>query len=87
MKPDYKLTRREFLKLSGMFVGAMMLPRPKGVFAAAARQFPQAEKLGRICVGMEGAWFKLKTEPNINAPEAGMVWRRAPAFPSGDNDG
>ncbi|HOA21833.1 MAG TPA: L,D-transpeptidase [Anaerolineaceae bacterium] len=75
MKPVNKLTRREFLKLSGMFVGAMMLPRPKGVFAAAAGQFPQAEKLGRICVGMEGAWFKLKTEPNVNAPEAGMVWR------------
>ena len=75
MKSDYKITRREFLKLSGMFAGALMLPRPKGVFAAAAGQFPQAEKLGRICVGMEGAWFKLKTEPNVNAPEAGTVWR------------
>lgn len=58
-----------------MFLGAMMLPRPEGVFAAAAGQFPQAEKIGRICVGMEGAWFKLKTEPNVNAPEGGTVWR------------
>ncbi|MFZ3071528.1 MAG: L,D-transpeptidase [Anaerolineaceae bacterium] len=72
---DQKITRREFLKLSGIFVGALALSRPKLTFAKALTQYPEGANLGRICAGQEGAWFELKTEPYLNAPKAATVWR------------
>lgn len=75
MKSDQKITRREFLKLSGMFVGALALQPPKKSFAKSLFQYAQGARLGRVCAGMEGAWFKLKSEPNVNAPETEIVWR------------
>lgn len=68
-------TRRDFLKLSGVFLGAMTMPRLSSAFFSLQQQVPNSGKLGRICAGEEGAWFELKTEPYVNAPKADIVWR------------
>jgi hypothetical protein len=68
-------TRRDFLKLSGIFLGAVALPSWSDALIKPYIQLSQSEKLGRICAGAEGAWFDLKTEPSENAPSAGIVWR------------
>jgi len=77
MKFNQKISRRDFLKLSGAMLGGLMLPRSKGVLSNffPQAQVPQGTNLGRICAGEEGAWFHLKTEPNVNAPDGKIVWR------------
>jgi len=77
MKFNQKISRRDFLKLSGAMLGGLMLPRSKGVLSNffPQLQVPQGTNLGRICAGEEGAWFHLKTEPNVNAPDGKIVWR------------
>ncbi|HOF25599.1 MAG TPA: twin-arginine translocation signal domain-containing protein, partial [Anaerolineaceae bacterium] len=77
MKFEQKVSRRDFLKLSGIVLGGLLLPRPKRSLANLFSQaeFPQGVNLGRICAGQEGAWFHLKTEPNVNAPDGKIVWR------------
>ncbi len=75
MNSNHRLTRREFLKLSGLVAGALALPLPKRAIARPAQQFAEGINLGRICAGKEGAWFRLRSEPNINAPETELVVR------------
>ena len=77
MKFNQKMSRRDFLKLSGAMLGGLLLPRSKGVFSNYLPQadVPQSANLGRICAGEEGAWFHLKTEPNVYAPDGKIVWR------------
>lgn len=75
MDKHQKITRREFLKISGMFVGALALPHSKSVLAKPLFQYPEGAMLGRVCAGQEGARTDLRTEPNLAAPSAGIAWR------------
>lgn len=68
-------TRRDFLKLSGLALGALALPKWADPMLKPKQQFSQSARLGRICQGEEGAWFHMRTKPNVNAPSAGIVWR------------
>jgi hypothetical protein len=77
-KPDKKrLSRREFLKISGLGLGAIMLqPYLK---AWAFPEFPESQPLGRVI----GGNISLKTRPDIDSPDAGylsdddiVVWMR-----------
>lgn len=70
-----KLSRRDFIKFSGLALGALALPSwPKNMLQSET-PFPVAGRLGRICQGNEGARFDLKAEPNVNAANVGIVWR------------
>jgi len=68
--------RREFLKYSGLVMGGLLLPETASrLLVPQSTFFDSGNKLGRICVGDEGAQFDLKSEPNWNAPSTGIVWR------------
>ena len=70
-KPPNELNRRDFLKLSGLAAGASILtPWSKSIFQD---EFPDAEKLGRIAVGM----VDIKLSPNFEAPNIGTYYEDA----------
>ena len=86
MERKKKLSRREFLKLSGIALGGLALGSGKAgqVLANSSSffqdepltpDFPQGTQLGRVCVGEPGAHFDIKTEPYWEAPSAGTAWR------------
>ena len=64
------ISRRDFLKLSGMSLGAMALnPFERfDAFQPFAAQFPQTERLGRISVFPNFYSTEIKTKPNEYAP-------------------
>ncbi|MGI6249840.1 MAG: L,D-transpeptidase family protein [Anaerolineaceae bacterium] len=77
MKFGNKITRRDFLKLGGLAVGAALLPvslQNKSVYKPV-QQYPDGASLGRVCAGDIGAWMEIKTEPNMRAPVAKTVFR------------
>lgn len=66
-----KLSRRDFLKLAATSVGGLavrpwrrLLPLP---------EFPQAERLGRVCEGM----VKLRAQPDHDAQSVGVLYEDA----------
>lgn len=69
------VSRREFLKLSGLALGGLALPSWAKEFFLGQNQFPQADRLGRICAGDEGAHFDLRAGPSWNSSISGTVWR------------
>lgn len=69
------VSRREFLKISGLAVGGLALPSWAKEFFLKQNQFPQADRLGRICAGDEGAHFDLRAGPSWNSSTSGTVWR------------
>jgi lipoprotein-anchoring transpeptidase ErfK/SrfK len=73
-----KMNRREFLKLSGFGIGALFLP-PLNLWKYQAPEFPQAEKLGRVCTGT----IKVRAHPSAESasvgtlyPDGVVVWQR-----------
>jgi len=68
--------RREFLKYSGLVMGGLLLPETASrLLVPQSTFFDSGNKLGRICVGDEGAHFDLKSEPNWDATSTDIVWR------------
>jgi lipoprotein-anchoring transpeptidase ErfK/SrfK len=63
-----KLTRRDFLKLSAISMGALSLRPWTKLYSLP--DFPQAERLGRICVGMS----ELKARPDFESNTLGPVY-------------
>jgi hypothetical protein len=85
MKRKDQLTRREFLKLTGMAFGGLALAgRLTGNAIAnginflqgepGTSVFPEGKLLGRICAGYPGPRFDIKSEPYWDAPATGTAW-------------
>ncbi|HNY84371.1 MAG TPA: L,D-transpeptidase [Anaerolineaceae bacterium] len=73
--PSQLFNRREFLKLSGMAAGALMLPIDWRSLRQQSAFFPDGALLGRMCDGEVGAFRDVYTEPNINAPTVRRIYR------------
>ena len=80
-----KFSRRDFMKLTALGLGAAALGQTplkrvfaKGQFSSQNQlsdiAFPEGKLLGRICAGSPGARFDIKSEPNMNAPSVGTAW-------------
>jgi hypothetical protein len=65
------LTRREFLKLSAIGAGSLILRPHKGVQYQG--EFPVAERLGRVNAGV----VELRAQPNIDSPSLGVLYEDA----------
>ena len=78
---DGRLTRRDFLKLAGVTLGGLALPpalpgwlAPGGLGSALLLpEFPEAEHLARVAVGMAD----LKQRPDPDSPTVGVVYEDA----------
>jgi hypothetical protein len=65
------LTRREFLKLSAIGTGSLLLrPQAGGQYQG---EFPAAERLGRVNAGV----VELRAQPNIDSPSLGVLYEDA----------
>lgn len=75
------LSRRDFLKLSVLGLGALVIPpallEERGVFRPLP-QFPEGELLGRNCaadVNLAGGMIELRSRPSVDAPVVRKVYR------------
>lgn len=66
------ISRREFLKYGSFFVSSVML-NPGMQWLALQTDFPDAERLGRICVGK----VDIRSSPSVDAPSAGVLYEDA----------
>ena len=80
-----QFSRRDFLKLTGLGLGAMALNPLKGTFSTVAplAQFPAGDRLGRIAVTPNFYSTPLRTQPDQNAQtirnlqqDDVIVWQR-----------
>lgn len=73
---SYQLSRREFLKLAALGMGGLSLsslPFPVLAGGLALPEFPSAERLGRVAVGM----VELKQRPDLESPTLGILYEDA----------
>lgn len=68
------ITRRDFLKLSAVSLGSLAL-RPWNDlnfdhFANGLPEFPQSDRLGRVCKGM----LEVKARPNLDSQTVGVLY-------------
>jgi len=71
-KIKHDFSRREFLKLGTYLAGAAIL-YPWIKWSDLQRDFPDAEKLGRICVGK----VDLRASPSVDAASVGVLYEDA----------
>ncbi len=78
MQNKPQLTRREFIKLTALSLGGLALTPVLRVHPGARQlqEFPQGERLGRVC---EGKW-EVKARPNLDSQTVGYVYEDA-VFP------
>jgi lipoprotein-anchoring transpeptidase ErfK/SrfK len=73
MPPD-TITRREFCKISALSLGSLFIPGAleAGIFLPMRLldDFPQAERLGRVCAGK----VPLKQRPDMDSPDVGALF-------------
>jgi hypothetical protein len=74
MKNRSLLSRRNFLKISAIGLGALFF-NPGLKQNQGLSEFPNSDKLGRVCAGGEGAHFDLKQLPYSDSPSSGTVFR------------
>src|SRR3972149_5141576 len=74
MSADSRFSRRDFMKLSGLGLGALALGSPRSPVARSLWQveFPQSERLGRVVEEL-GTFINVRTRPSSDAPEAGRL--------------
>jgi len=65
------LSRRDFLKLSAAGLGGLALEPWRRIFQLA--DFPQAEKLGRVCFGS----IEIKAQPDYDGQTVGILYEDA----------
>jgi len=70
-----KISRRDFLKLTGLAAGSLMLPFGKASASSLLQEWPVGANLGRVAVGEMRSFIDLKAEPNMNAATTTRVWR------------
>ena len=66
------ISRREFLKLSAIGFGGLAFANGKVQYLKLP-EFPQSERLGRVCYGM----VELKARPDENAQTVGRLFEDA----------
>jgi lipoprotein-anchoring transpeptidase ErfK/SrfK len=69
---DHSFSRREFLKLGAFSFGAIAM-RPWLTWLELQGEFPDAERLGRICVGK----VDIRTKPSVDAASVGVLYEDA----------
>jgi lipoprotein-anchoring transpeptidase ErfK/SrfK len=77
------ISRRDFLKLAGLGLGALALPRrtsnlPSLLPALALPEFPQSEIIGRNCAAdanLSGGMIEMKARPDVNSATVRNVYR------------
>jgi hypothetical protein len=69
MKIDNPLSRKEFLKLTGIGVGALAIRPWENLLYQA--DFPQAERLGRVADPV----IRLRQRPDVNSPEIDTLYQ------------
>lgn len=77
MNTDLLINRRQFMQVSlGVLAGIALVNNPRKVAAfSKSYQIASATKLGRVCVGGEGAHFDLKAKPDTYSNSVGTVYR------------
>jgi lipoprotein-anchoring transpeptidase ErfK/SrfK len=71
IRPHSVLSRREFLKLAALSLGGLSFTHYEN--GLALPEFPKAERLGRVSVGM----VELKMRPDPDSPTAGVLYEDA----------
>ncbi len=69
---DTSYSRRSFLKLGALSLGALAL-RPWNNWSQLLDEFPDAEQLGRICVGK----VDVRSRPSVDAESVGVLYEDA----------
>lgn len=80
MKQKHQISRREFLKLTAIGLGGLVLSgrNPRSVLSQTSQiitddpyapTFPENIRLGRVCVGGPGTPIGIFSEPHMNAPQ------------------
>lgn len=72
MRNPYELSRRDFLKFSALGLSAFAF-RPFQRWKAQLSDFPDAERLGRICVGK----VDLRAKPSVDSASVGVLYEDA----------
>ncbi|MGE5071874.1 MAG: L,D-transpeptidase [Anaerolineae bacterium] len=84
MQSPFRFSRRDFIKLAGLGLGALAFS-PREPWHAPARlpQFPAGDRLGRVAVTPNFYSTALRSQPNENAPKVRdvpqdevVVWQR-----------
>jgi hypothetical protein len=75
MNLNNNISRRDFLKLTGLAAGSLMLPFGKASASSLLQEWPIGANLGRVAVGEMRSFIDLKAEPNMNAANTTRVWR------------
>lgn len=83
MKNPDSPSRRDFIKLAGLGLGALALTPPRLQSIRPLAQFPAGDRLGRVAVTPNFYSTELKSQPNQNAPairnvpqDEVVVWQR-----------
>jgi len=71
VRPRSALSRREFLKLAALSLGGLSFTNYRN--GLALPEFPKAERLGRVAVGM----VELKMRPDPDSPTLGVLYEDA----------
>ncbi|MHB0922818.1 MAG: L,D-transpeptidase [Bellilinea sp.] len=69
---DTSFSRREFIKLGALSMGALAM-NPWKNWSQLQAEFPDAERLGRICVGK----VDVRTRPSVDAGSVGVLYEDA----------
>jgi len=69
---DNSFSRREFLKLGALGMGALAMS-PLKIWSQLQSEFPDAERLGRICVGK----VDVRSRPSVDAESVGVLYEDA----------
>ncbi len=72
MKAQRPISRRDFLKIAALGVGSLAF-RPMLRALPQAPVFPQADRLGRVCVGK----VDLRLTPSVDSASAGVLYEDA----------
>lgn len=75
MNLNSNISRRDFLKLTGVAAGSLLLPLGKASASSLIQEWPIGANLGRVAVGEMRSYIDLKAEPNMNAATTTRVWR------------
>ncbi|HEX7434980.1 MAG TPA: L,D-transpeptidase [Anaerolineaceae bacterium] len=74
MAKKIAINRRDFLKASSFSLAALIF-QPFYRFEKSLPEYPQGEKLGRVCAGGDGARFDLKARPYADSATVGKIYR------------
>lgn len=75
MNLNSNISRRDFLKLTGLAAGSLFFPFGKVSAKNMLQEWPIGTNLGRVAVGEMRSFIDLKAEPNMNAATTTRVWR------------